>query len=72
MNLLIVFKLVLVLLLLFILFSLARALFVMVKGESKAPMSDLLGRRVIISVLVVVLILMAIGTGIITPNPRPY
>ncbi|ACA84475.1 MULTISPECIES: DUF2909 family protein [Shewanella] len=72
MNTLLVFKLVLVLLLLFILFNLARALFIMVKGESKVPMSQYLGRRVIFSVLVVVLLLLAMATGVITPNIRPY
>ncbi|MCL1051613.1 DUF2909 family protein [Shewanella abyssi] len=72
MNTLFIFKLVLVLLLVFILVNLARALWVMVKGEKSAPMSKFLGRRVIFSVLVVVLLLLALGTGIITPNPRPY
>ncbi len=72
MNLLIVFKVVLVLLLLFIMFNLARALFLLVKGESETPMSQFLGRRVMLSVLVVVLILIALGSGVITPNPRPY
>ncbi|MCL1056550.1 DUF2909 domain-containing protein [Shewanella gelidimarina] len=72
MNTLLVFKLVLVLLLLFILVNLGRALFVMVKGEKSAPMSKYLGRRVLFSVLVVMLLLLALGTGIITPNPRPY
>ncbi|MEI6860392.1 MAG: DUF2909 family protein [Shewanella sp.] len=72
MNLIIIFKVVLVLLLLFIIFNLTRALFILVKAESKTPVSQFLGRRVILSVLVVVLILVAMGTGIITPNPRPY
>lgn len=72
MNLLIVFKVILVLLLLFIMFNLARALFMLVKGESEKPMSQFLGRRVIYSVLVLVLILIALGSGVITPNPRPY
>ncbi|NRD72277.1 DUF2909 family protein [Shewanella sp. VB17] len=72
MNTLLAFKLTLVLLLLFILFNLARALFVLVKGESKVPMSQYLGRRVIFSVLVVILLLLALATGVITPNVRPY
>ncbi|KIO37118.1 MULTISPECIES: DUF2909 family protein [unclassified Shewanella] len=66
------FKVVLVLLLVFIIFNLGRALFVLVKGESKAPMSQYLGRRVLFSVLVVLLLLIALGLGVITPNPRPY
>ncbi|RTR28916.1 DUF2909 domain-containing protein [Shewanella atlantica] len=72
MNTLFVFKLVLVLLLLFIVFNLAKALFLLVKGDSETPMSHFLGRRVIFSLLVVVLILIALGSGVITPNPRPY
>ncbi|GIU16986.1 DUF2909 family protein [Shewanella colwelliana] len=67
-----VFKLVLVLLLLFIVFNLGRALFILVKGESSVPMSQYLGRRVLFSVLVIVLLLLALGLGIISPNPRPY
>ena len=72
MNLLIIFKIVLVLLLLFIMFNLVRALFILVKGDSETPVSHFLGRRVIFSVLVVLFILVALGTGVITPNPRPY
>ncbi|WP_081730657.1 DUF2909 family protein [Shewanella colwelliana] len=67
-----VFKLVLVLLLLFIVFNLGRALFILVKGESSVPMSQYLGRRMLFSVLVIVLLLLALGLGIISPNPRPY
>jgi hypothetical protein len=66
------FKLVLVLLLLFIIFNLGRALFILVKGEDKAPMSRYLGRRVLLAVLIMVLLLLALGLGIISPNPRPY
>lgn len=72
MNALFIFKLVLVLLLLFIIFNLARALFMMVKDDNSAPMSRYLGRRVIFSVLVILLLLVALGSGLISPNPRPY
>ncbi|GCF88673.1 MULTISPECIES: DUF2909 family protein [unclassified Shewanella] len=72
MNSLFIFKLVLVLLLLFIIFNLGRALFIMVKGDEKVPMSRYLGRRVIFSVLVILLLLVALGTGLISPNPKPY
>ncbi|GAA0786239.1 hypothetical protein GCM10009193_24410 [Shewanella aestuarii] len=65
-------KLVLVLLLVFIMFNLARALFIMVKGENKQSMSPFLGRRVMFSALVVILLLVAMALGIIQPNPRPY
>ncbi|MCK8045196.1 MULTISPECIES: DUF2909 family protein [Shewanella] len=72
MSVLFIFKVVLVLLLLFILFNLGRALFIMVKGQGDAPMSQYLGRRVLFSVLVVLLLIVALGTGVITPNSRPY
>ena len=72
MNSLFIFKLVLVLLLLFIIFNLGRALFILVKGDKKVPMSRYLGRRVIFSVLVILLLLVALGTGLISPNPTPY
>ncbi len=44
----------------------------MVKGEQTQPMSHYLGRRVLYSVLVVLLLLVALGLGIVEPNPRPY
>ncbi|AEH12049.1 MULTISPECIES: DUF2909 family protein [Shewanella] len=72
MNTLFIFKLVLVLLLLFIIFNLGRALFIMVRGDNQVPMSRYLGRRVIFSVLVILLLLVALGTGLISPNPTPY
>ncbi|WP_144211556.1 DUF2909 family protein [Shewanella donghaensis] len=72
MDILVIFKLVLVLLLVFILFNLARALFIMVKAESQQSMSQYLGRRVIFSALVMLLLLLALGFGWISPNPRPY
>ncbi|MCS6232445.1 DUF2909 domain-containing protein [Shewanella baltica] len=72
MNTLFIFKLVLVLLLLFIIFNLGSALFIMVKGDHQVPMSRYLGRRVIFSVLVILLLLVALGTGLISPNPTPY
>ncbi|MGL5048968.1 MAG: DUF2909 family protein [Shewanella sp.] len=71
MNTLLIFKLVLVLLLLFIIFNLGRALFIMVKGAENVPMSRYLGRRVIFSVLVILLLLVALGTGLVSPNPTP-
>ncbi|CAM4225075.1 DUF2909 domain-containing protein [Shewanella denitrificans] len=72
MNSLVIFKITLVLLLVFIIFNLAKALIIMVKGEQTQPMSHYLGRRVLLSVLVVLLLLVALGLGIVEPNPRPY
>jgi len=35
-------------------------------------MSKFIGRRVITSVVIILLLLVGIFTGLITPNPRPY
>ncbi len=70
------FKLLLVLLLLFIVVNLGLALFKMVRTQSNQnsgkSMSHYLGRRVLLSAAVVLLLLIALGLGWITPNPRPY
>nr|WP_085627102.1 DUF2909 family protein [Vibrio parahaemolyticus] len=36
------------------------------------PMSHYLGRRVMFSALVVILLLIALSSGWLAPNPRPY
>ncbi|MFD2177131.1 DUF2909 domain-containing protein [Veronia pacifica] len=63
---------ILVCLLVFIIFNLFRALPVLIKGQSDVPMSRYLGRRVLFSVLVFVILLIALATGAIEPNSRPY
>ncbi|MCK6264008.1 DUF2909 domain-containing protein [Vibrio sp. ZSDE26] len=72
-----IFKIILILLLLFIIFNLARALIKMVKEpsedqENRSSMSHYLGRRVMFSAFVVILLLIALLTGFIEPNSRPY
>lgn len=76
-----IFKLLLVVLLLFIIFNLVRAMFEMVKGPAPdsdddypqdKPMSFYLGKRVILSALAVILIIAALLSGLIEPNSRPY
>lgn len=75
-----IFKSVLVLLLLFIIANLAKALIEMVKGPNESedaqqdqpPMSHYLGKRVILSALAVVLMLVALLSGFIEPNSRPF
>ena len=78
-----IFKLLLVLLLLFILFNLGRAMLEMVKGsdsddddqesaDDDKPMSFYLGRRVFLSALAIVLLVAALLSGFIEPNVRPY
>ncbi|MFT6976909.1 MAG: hypothetical protein ACJASB_001968 [Shewanella psychromarinicola] len=44
----------------------------MVKGQHQQPMSHFLGRRVLFSIAVIVVLLVALGLGYIQPNPRPY
>jgi hypothetical protein len=39
---------------------------------NKPPMSKFIGRRVMVSAVIIALILLAIATGLIQPNPRPY
>nr|WP_283108032.1 DUF2909 domain-containing protein [Shewanella ulleungensis] len=58
--------------LIFIVFNLGRALFIMVKGQHEQPMSRYLGRRVLFSVVVILILLVALGSGYIQPNSRPY
>jgi len=66
-------KIIVVGLLAFMVYNLFRALFIMNKNDpNKPPMSKFIGRRVITSVVLVLLLLLGILTGVITPNPRPY
>jgi hypothetical protein len=65
-------KITLVGLLVFMMVNLAFAMRVMLKGESNQKMSKFIGRRVLASVIIVVIVLIALATGVITPNPRPY
>jgi small-conductance mechanosensitive channel len=70
------FKTVLVLLLLFIIVNLALAMFHMVRepseGDEQPGMSRYLGRRVLLSALIVMLLIIALASGWLEPNPRPY
>ncbi|KKO48477.1 hypothetical protein VT06_11355 [Arsukibacterium sp. MJ3] len=66
-------KLFIIALLLFIVFNLFRAGIVMVRNDpEQKQMSRLLGRRVLYSVVVLLIIMLAMALGWITPNPRPY
>jgi branched-subunit amino acid transport protein AzlD len=66
-------KIVLIILLAIVVFSLFQALFVMLKNDEAAPkMSKFLGRRLIFSALVILFLIVLLLTGVITPNPRPY
>lgn len=66
-------KLVILGLLGFMVYNLFAALVIMNKNDpNKPPMSKFIGRRVMTSVVIVIILLLGILTGIITPNPRPY
>lgn len=76
MTLVSLFKLTLVLLLLFVIFNLGRALYSMVKYDrddpNAVPMSQFLGKRLFISVVVIMVLLIGLTSGLISPNDRPY
>lgn len=58
--------------LMFMIYNLFKALWLLNKNDpSKPAMSKYIGRRVIFSVVIVIFMLVAILTGVITPNPRP-
>lgn len=59
-------------LLIFMVYNLFRAMMIMLKNDETQPMSKFIGRRVLTSVIIVGLLLLALATGLITPNPRPY
>ncbi|OOF11846.1 hypothetical protein BZJ19_02560 [Salinivibrio proteolyticus] len=65
-------KAILICLLIFILFNLFRAIPVLLNGDRSVPLSRFLGRRVLFSVCIFLLLLLALSMGWITPNPRPY
>ncbi|MBY5923552.1 DUF2909 family protein [Ferrimonas balearica] len=65
------FKTLIVLLLLYILFSLARAGLAMIRGGEHS-MTQHLGRRVALSALLLLLLIVAMVAGWLPVNPRPY
>lgn len=66
-------KIIVVLLLLLMVYNLFKALMIMLKDNPDQPsMSRFIGRRVLISVLIVILLIIGLATGIIKPNPNPY
>jgi len=53
-------------------YNLFKALFTMNKNDpNKPPMSKYIGRRVMIAVAIILLLLFGLLTGQITPNPHP-
>jgi uncharacterized membrane protein YjjB (DUF3815 family) len=59
-------------LLIFMIFSLFQAMVSMLKNDQEKNMSKYIGRRVLASALIIGLILIALATGVIQPNPKPY
>ncbi|NQY87159.1 MAG: DUF2909 domain-containing protein [Colwellia sp.] len=67
------FKIVIVAMLAFMVYNLFSALLLMNKNDPNKPsMSKYIGRRLMLSVAMVVLLVIGLLTGLITPNPRPY
>lgn len=68
-----IFKIVIVSMLAFMVYNLFKALFSMNKNDPNQPsMTEFIGRRLYLSVAIVLLLVIGLLTGIITPNPRPY
>lgn len=65
-------KLVIGGLLVYMIFSLFQAMMIMLKNDQEQNMSKFIGRRVLASAIIIGLILIAVATGIIQPNPKPY
>lgn len=69
----IILKILLIALLLYVIYNLFKGLFSLLRDDADGPrMSHFIGRRVLFSVAAIAIILIAIATGIVTPNPRPY
>lgn len=68
-----IIKIVLVCLVIYMIANLFLAMRVMMKDDPDGePMSKYIGRRVLTSIIIVTLILIALATGLISPNPAPY
>ncbi|MDN4502995.1 DUF2909 domain-containing protein [Alteromonadaceae bacterium BrNp21-10] len=66
-------KIIVGLLLLLMIYNLFKAMMIMLKDNpDQPPMSKFIGRRVLISAIIVLLLVLGIATGIIKPNPSPY
>jgi len=62
-------KLLLLGLLAFMVYNLFRAMIIMNKNDPNGPpMSKYIGRRVMVSIVIVILLVLGILTGFITPN----
>lgn len=66
-------KLLLVGFLILIVFNLGKAMTIMLKPKSTSKtMSTFIGRRLLFSVALILLLLLSLLMGWVQPNPRPY
>ncbi|AWB66690.1 DUF2909 domain-containing protein [Saccharobesus litoralis] len=65
-------KLVIVIALLFVLYNLFRAMMIMVRNEKEVAMSHYLGKRLLFSAAIILLIILSAALGLIQINPTPY
>lgn len=66
-------KVIVIALIFFMIYNLFKALFIINKSSSTPDsMSKFIGRRVLASVVIIIILFISIATGVLTPNPRPY
>ena len=66
-------KIIVGLLLLLMIYNLFKAMMIMLKDNPEQPsMTKYIGRRVLISATIILLLILGLVTGVITPNPNPY
>lgn len=66
-------KALLVALLLIVIINLFYALYSMIKNDENSPkMSKYLGRRLLLSSVIILCLIIALATGVVTPNPAPF
>ncbi|TDF36382.1 DUF2909 domain-containing protein [Alteromonadaceae bacterium M269] len=59
-------------LLIFMIVSLFQAMLIMIRNDKSKSMTKYIGRRVLTSAIIVIIMLLAVATGLIEPNPKPY
>ncbi|NHH99043.1 MULTISPECIES: DUF2909 family protein [Oceanimonas] len=64
-------KLLIVLLLLLMIGNLALGLGALLSRRDPALMARYIGRRLLFAVIIVILLILALATGLLTPNPTP-
>ncbi|WP_111978949.1 DUF2909 family protein [Algibacillus agarilyticus] len=66
-----IIKILIVILFLLVVFSLFKALFIMLKDDKAVSMSQVLGKRLISSITILAIILIFASLGVIQLNPTP-